>query len=599
MEEGFNYPDGTSLATNTPWTGNAGLSVGVVSGNLSLTNVRATVPAGNMVQITGGTSRAVYRNFSSNAVGSGALYCSALIRCLQPPTNSQFIAALLAAGRTSHNSDADPLDLNVTAVTNGNAFSLSLTTAGSDPATWRQGLPANSTHLIVLKYIFGSAGQSALYVDPVPGGSEPASPTIITEQGDSGTGATNVQVILLQSSSSPGQGSFELDTLRIGTNWSDVTPAPSPLSLAGPENQAVCYGDNAAFSVVATGTPPYTYQWRTNGMPVSGATNSTLLLNNPGSGDLQGQYDVVVNDAFGSVTSQVATLSFTTNAASIVTPPANQVLLPGDSNATFTVTATGDAPVSYQWRNNGVDIPDATNTSYTLSDPALTNGPLAIDVVISNPCGSVVSTPKVGVMVPNVFNVAYDAGPGFFGGENIICTNTSGLSLCAWSSPDLSASVTAWNLEGPLSEFPLGATGKSRYGITLNPATSPGYYIIAATNTGPYTPAEALSWLTTEDFVSFNLVCSNTTISVDGVFSQSAPATNPPPSVQITTSNNGLINLNAVCATNVTYVVESSPSLVNPVWTPVLTNNTGGSGLVAFQASTTGIGSQFYRLVFP
>ncbi len=63
-----------------------------------------------------------------------------------------------------------------------------------------------------------------MYVDPAPGGVEPSSATISPEQGDSGTGAANLQVLLLQSSSSVGQGVFNLDTIRVGTNWADVTP---------------------------------------------------------------------------------------------------------------------------------------------------------------------------------------------------------------------------------------------------------------------------------------------------------------------------------------------------------------------------------------
>ena len=678
MEEGFNYSLGSALATNPPWAGGAGPSVSMGSGSLTLTNLRATVPPGNLLQISGGTSLAVYRNFTGTPVTNGVVYLAALIRCVQAPTNNQFIAGLLSSGSTSHNSDSDALDLGVTAVTNGNAFSFRLTSSGSDPSTWRQGLPTNSTHLIVLKYDFGSS-QAMMYVDPTPGAPEPASPTLSTETGDDGgSGASDVQVLLLQSSSSPGQGVFQLDTLRAGTSWADVVPVPVALALNGPLNQAVCFGSSATFNVIPTGTPPFTYQWRTNGVAVADATNSVYTLPNPASTDALNSYDVVVSDAFGSVTSQVASLIFTTNAASIVTPPVSQSLTPGVTNVTFNVVAAGDGPLSYQWRTNGTAVSGATNTSYTLSDPYLTNGPVAVDVVVSNPCGTVTSTPTVGIYYPTVFDLAYDSGPGFFGGENIILTNQSGLNLYAWSTPDLSVPVTSWNLEGPLTETPLGVTGNSRYGITLNPATSPVYYIFGETNTGPYTPTEALGWLTTADFVSFTLVTTNASIDSSGVFAfQSLPAIIVPPASQsvlqggtasfnVTATGAGLgyqwlfnnttisdatssifsltnvssaaggsysvvvadlagsvtstpailtviappaakliipslgtVQLSALCAPDTTYVVQCATNMLNPVWIPILTNNTGSNGIVNFQGTIIGAGSMYYRLSFP
>ncbi len=270
MEEGFNYPLGSGLATNAPWSGSNGLSVGVVSGNLTVTNLRGTVPTGNMLQISGGTNRTVYRNFSNTAVTGGAVYCSALIRCLQPPTNSQFIASLLPAGGKSHSSGSDPIALSVNPA--GNGFTYSLTSVGGDSTSGGGTMATNTTHLIVLKYAFVSRGVATLYVDPTPGGAEPASPAITADTGDNV--AANLQVLLLQSAASTAQGTFNLDSIRVGTNWADVTPMTIPLSVTGPQNQAVCFGSSASFSVQAAGTPPFSYLWRTNGIGVVKATNS-------------------------------------------------------------------------------------------------------------------------------------------------------------------------------------------------------------------------------------------------------------------------------------------------------------------------------------
>ena len=52
---------------------------------------------------------------------------------------------------------------------------------------------------------------------------------------------------------------------------------------------------------------------------------------------------------------------------SILTQPQSQVAAVG-SNITFTVTAAGTPPLSYQWRLNGTNIAGATGTSLTLSN---------------------------------------------------------------------------------------------------------------------------------------------------------------------------------------------------------------------------------------
>ena len=51
-------------------------------------------------------------------------------------------------------------------------------------------------------------------------------------------------------------------------------------------------------------------------------------------------------------------------APSITAQPQGQVVNAG-SNATFTVTAAGTAPLSYQWRFNNTNLASATNASYT------------------------------------------------------------------------------------------------------------------------------------------------------------------------------------------------------------------------------------------
>ena len=143
------------------------------------------------------------------------------------------------------------------------------------------------------------------------------------------------------------------------------------------------------------------------------------------------------------------------------------------------------------------------------------------------------------------FQQAYDAGLGLFGGENVIFTNTSGLTFYAWASADPTLPVSSWNLEGTMNELPLGTSGNSRFGINLNPGASPVYYIFATTNAGPYLATENLAWLTTDDYVIFNVNGTNMPISTNGIFAfaQAPTISQNPVDQTVVTGGNASFNV--------------------------------------------------------
>ncbi|OLC95364.1 MAG: hypothetical protein AUH86_12145 [Acidobacteria bacterium 13_1_40CM_4_58_4] len=78
------------------------------------------------------------------------------------------------------------------------------------------------------------------------------------------------------------------------------------------------------------------------------------------------------------------------SAPSITTEPANQAVAAGQT-ATFTVAATGTAPLSYQWKKNGTAIAGATSSSYTTPPTTSSDDGAQFTVVVSNTAGSVTS----------------------------------------------------------------------------------------------------------------------------------------------------------------------------------------------------------------
>ena len=121
------------------------------------------------------------------------------------------------------------------------------------------------------------------------------------------------------------------------------TPTPTPPSITTqPADQTVTEGHTATFFVTATGTEPLTYQWKKNGVNISGATNRFYTTPATTAADNGARFAVVVSNVAGSVTSNNATL--TVHPApippSITIQPADATVTVGET-AMFGVTATG------------------------------------------------------------------------------------------------------------------------------------------------------------------------------------------------------------------------------------------------------------------
>jgi hypothetical protein len=97
-----------------------------------------------------------------------------------------------------------------------------------------------------------------------------------------------------------------------------ILPPNPPVIVQHPVSQTVALGGSVSFAVAATGTGPFTYQWKKNGAPIPGATAATLSFSSVLVSDV-GEYTVTVTNPGGNATSQPATLTLNTSGGTAVT----------------------------------------------------------------------------------------------------------------------------------------------------------------------------------------------------------------------------------------------------------------------------------------
>jgi plastocyanin len=203
--------------------------------------------------------------------------------------------------------------------------------------------------------------------------------TAATASSDNGA---KIQVMV---SNSKGSAPSSVATLMV-----DAAPT-KPSITTQPANATVTVGQTAIFTVAATGTAPLSYQWTKNGTNI-GTNSATYTTAATALTDNGAKIQVTVSNAEGSAPSSIATLTVDAAATkpSISTQPANVTVTVGQT-VTFTVVATGTAPLTYQWTKNGMNVGTNSATYTTAATTSADNG-TQVQVTVSNSAGSTPSS---------------------------------------------------------------------------------------------------------------------------------------------------------------------------------------------------------------
>jgi hypothetical protein len=348
-------------------------------------------------------------------------------------------------------------------------------------------------------------------------------------------------------------------TLTVSAGSTTVNPN-APLIITQPANQTVAVGQTATFSVTATGSATLTYQWFKGGVAISGATSSTYTTPATVSGDSGSLFTVTVTNSFGTVTSNPATLTVTTAAATppiITKEPASQTIAVGQT-ATFTVVATGTPTLTYQWYKGGVLIAGATSSSYT-TPVATSVGTSQYNVIVSNSVGSATSNMATLTVINSTpiatslscnplapsFNSTSTLIPTFSGGTAVIGSagvgstdiTASAVSGSSYLTPMLTSaktyilSVTGSGGAVASASCTVTPTNVTISGITpANETIGPGKQAFTATVSGGAT--DKVTWTATAGNFSGNVWTSPNTV---GTYTITATSIDEP-SVSTTTT---------------------------------------------------------------
>lgn len=220
--EPFNYTAGSALQTQPGYTAlNSGDDIAVVTGNLSYTDLPAST--GNKINFAGSGIDAKY---DITPVSADTIYYSFLVKindisAVTDPNGGYF------AGFGENNTNFGGTIWTKRVDDNTFKFGSEVRTATGNGTTWSTAdYNVGDTYLVVGSYTFVSGSNNdvaRLWINPALGLTTEPTPTI-EDQWTASNDLTSIVHFFLRQDSAMETPDLDIDELRIGTSWADVTP---------------------------------------------------------------------------------------------------------------------------------------------------------------------------------------------------------------------------------------------------------------------------------------------------------------------------------------------------------------------------------------
>ena len=403
---------------------------------------------------------------------------------------------------------------------------------------------------------------------------------------------------------------------------------PKPTISAGPQSLNVTNGNPANFNVTASGPGVLNYQWYFNtNTPLPGQTATNLFIANVTTND-RGAYTVVVSNFVGAVTSSPANLTVYVPTKPVITAQPQSLNVTNGNPANFSVTASGDGALSYQWYYNTNTLLVGQNATNLLIASTLTNNAGTYSVVVSNFVGTVTSSLAILTVAVSSLPVIV-AQPQ---DQVVSFTNLANFTVTAVGQSPLTYQWYSNNVPTPAFGVAKRLTAKTNSTLTVTAQiTNLTYYVVVVSNSlGKATSSVAILTVITAPLITSNPqpasvfsgdpasftvgVLGASTLRYQWYFNTNTLLTNQLGNALVgrtnntlafTTASNGLIGRYSVIVTNTFGKATSSPALlsVSSGTPPTITLNplsrtiTNGDA-VTFIAAANGTNPLSYQWLF-
>ena len=390
LYEPFDYTPESVLQTQTGWNPlNSGDDILVVAGNLTYPELAA--PVGNKITFAGGGIDTYYE-FDTTGITSGKVFYSFILKV------TDLTAATEALGGYFIGFAADNTNFGATVWTkriNDNSYQIGINsrTSTSNTQFTTDNYSKDDEVFIVVSYeVVDGAGNDVanIWINPASqflgAATEPTATLTITNTG--GTDLTSVKRIFIRQDSDRETPKIELDELRVGNTWAQVTPKGA-LSNNATVTSTVYTVDSIAGTITNVPLTETLANFKANITPAAGATFEVYQADGTTvATDLQTGYKLICTAEDGVTTktytitlnttliSEKAILSYSINGVNGTIDTVNHTVtltLPYGTDrsnlvATFTLSVAATAKVGTTPQESGTTPNDFTNpVTYTVT----------------------------------------------------------------------------------------------------------------------------------------------------------------------------------------------------------------------------------------